>query len=129
MVVGICTMNPAQLGWDTSMSVLKEQGRYSNAFLRRWKPQLSYEVPFNTKQEDHYWVVDMPQPKEEAEYGTMEERKTERFVLFKALNVERGQVIRGRATRVWKAWRFADLLLPADERKVRVRILHPVGVS
>ena len=129
VVVGICTMSPAQLGWDTSMTVLKEQERYSSAFLRSWKPKLSYQVPFNTEREDHYWVVDMPKPKGEDEYGVMEEGATERFVLFKALNLQRGQVIRGRATRVWKAWLFADLSRPPDERKVRLRISRPAGVS
>ena len=99
------------------MTVLEERERYSDGFLRSWKPKLSYEVPFNTKQEDHYWVIDMPKPKD-GEYGIMEEGATERFVLFKALNLQRGQVIRGRATRIWKAWRFSDLCLAPGERKV-----------
>ncbi|EPS97392.1 hypothetical protein FOMPIDRAFT_1025016, partial [Fomitopsis schrenkii] len=120
VVVGICTMSPAQLGWDTSMSIIKEQERYSKGFLQRWKPTLSYQVPYNTKQEDHYWVIDMPKPKGEtdSEYGVMDDNATERFVLFKALNLQRGQVIRGRATRIWKAWRYDDLLLPPEERKL-----------
>ena len=101
------------------MVVLEEKEQYSNAYLRGWKPKLSYQVPFNTQREDHYWVVDMPKPKNEAEYGVMEEDATERFVLYKALNLQRGQVIRGRATRIWKAWRFDDLSLPPDERQVR----------
>ncbi|EPS96876.1 hypothetical protein FOMPIDRAFT_1025203 [Fomitopsis schrenkii] len=118
VVVGICTMSPAQLGWDTSMTVLKEKERYTRAFLRGWKPKLSYQIPLNTTKEDHYWVVDMPKPKEGAEYGVMEEEATERFVLFRALNLQRGQVIRGRATRIWKAWLFDELVLSPHERKV-----------
>ena len=100
------------------MSVLEERGRYSEEDLQSWAPKLSYEVPFNTTREDHYWVIDMPKPKGEDQYGVMEEGITERFVLFKALNLQRGQVIRGRATRIWKAWRFDDLSLAPGERKV-----------
>ena len=110
------------------MAVLKEKERYSSTYLRGWKPKLSYQVPFNTKQEDHYWVIDMPKPKGD-EYGVMEEDATERFVLFKPLNLQRGQVIRGRATRIWKAWRFADLLLPPDDRKVCWSMSLPTGIS
>ena len=102
------------------MTVIKERERYTAASLRRWQPKLSYQVPFNTKKEDHYWVVSMPKPKGEAEYGVMEEELTEQFVLFKAMNLQRGQVIRGRATRIWKAWRFDDLLLPPEKRQVRL---------
>ena len=129
VVVGVCTMSLAQLGWDTSMSLLREKARYSKAYLRGWKPKFSYQVPFNTKREDHYWVVNMPKPRSEAGYGVMEEDATERFVLFKALNLQRGQVIRGRATRIWKAWRFDDLSLPPDKRQVSPPLLHVVCIS
>ena len=100
------------------MSVLKEQARYSSTYPQHWKPKLSYQVPFNTEREDHYWVIDMPKPKGENQYGVMEESATERFVLFKALNLQRGQAIRGRATRIWKAWLFDELTLAPQERKV-----------
>ena len=120
VIVGICTMSPAQLGWDTSMTVIKEREKYSAASLRRWQPKLSYQVAFNTQKEDHYWVVSMPKPKRGGEYGVMDEEATERFVLFKALNLQRGQVIRGRATRIWKAWRFDDLSLAPEKRQVRL---------
>ncbi|KAI0727479.1 hypothetical protein C8Q72DRAFT_446570 [Fomitopsis betulina] len=36
VVVGICTMSPVQLGWDTSMSVIKEEEQYTTTFLREW---------------------------------------------------------------------------------------------
>ena len=54
VIVSICTMSPAQLGWDTSITVFKEQERYTAASLRRWQPGLSYQAPFNTKKEGHY---------------------------------------------------------------------------
>lgn len=110
------------------MSVIKEKERYSRAFLRGLKRKLSYQVPVNTTKEDHYWVVDMPKPKDDADYGVMDENATESFVLFKALNLQRGQVIRGRATRVWKAWRLDDLSLPPEERKARLFSRLPYDV-
>ena len=100
------------------MSVIKEEEQYTTTFLREWTPKLSYQVPFNTEKEDHYWVLEMPKPKGEGQYGVMDDSATEQFVLFKALNLQRGPVIRGRATRIWKAWRYDDLPLPPAERKV-----------
>lgn len=35
------------------MSVVKENERYTSAFLRGWKPKLSYEISLITK-EGHY---------------------------------------------------------------------------
>ena len=102
------------------MAVIKERERYTAASLRRWQPRLSYQVSFNTEKEDHYWVVSMPKPKVEAEYGIKQEETTEQFVLFKAMNLQRGQVSRGGATRIWKVWQFENLLLPPEKRQVRL---------
>ena len=110
------------------MAVIKERERYTAASLRRWQPRLSYQVSFNTEKEDHYWVVSMPKPKVEAEYGIMQEETTEQFVLFKAMNLQRGQVSRGGATRIWKVWQFENLLLPPEKRQVRL-CLSPIQRS
>ncbi|KAH9932175.1 uncharacterized protein B0H18DRAFT_1137044 [Fomitopsis serialis] len=48
----------------------------------------------------------------------MDEKETETFVLFKGLNLHQGDVIRGRATRIWKAWLIEDLVLPKEERRL-----------
>ncbi|TFY59109.1 hypothetical protein EVJ58_g5990 [Rhodofomes roseus] len=100
IIVGISSLSLADLGWDTSMAIIGEQKKYTRSQVRRWKPRLSYE------------------PKDGADYGVMDERMTEKFVLYKALNVQRGEVIRGRATRVWKAWLFDELTLPPEERRL-----------
>ncbi|KAH9835353.1 uncharacterized protein C8Q71DRAFT_765439 [Rhodofomes roseus] len=118
IIVGISSLSLADLGWDTSMAIIGQQKKYTRSQVRRWKPRLSYEVPWSREQEDQYWVIDMPQPKDGADYGVMDERMTEKFVLYKALNVQRGEVIRGRATRVWKAWLFDELTLPPEERRL-----------
>ncbi|KAI0727481.1 hypothetical protein C8Q72DRAFT_446873 [Fomitopsis betulina] len=68
VVVGISTMSPAQLGWDTSMTLIQARDQYTKESLVRWTPKLSYQTPLNSK-EAYYWVVDMPKPKEGAESG------------------------------------------------------------
>lgn len=118
VIVGICTMPLASLGWDTSMSVIPERKIYAKRELRMWPEQLSYELPFNKDKEDYYWVIEMPKPRGTASTGVKGKTATERFVLYKCINIERGQVIRGRATRIWKAWRFEDLALPPADRPV-----------
>jgi len=119
VIAGICTSSLADLGWDTSMSVIREQQQYSRSEVRLLKPKFSYAVPWNPEKEDYYWVIDMPKPKEGAKYGVMDEKETETFVLYKGLNLQRGEVIRGRATRIWKAWLLDDLWLPQEKRPVR----------
>lgn len=42
----------------------------------------------------------------------------ENFVIWGAIRLARGEVIRGRAMRVWKAWKEEDLVLDVEKRKV-----------
>ncbi|KAH9833523.1 uncharacterized protein C8Q71DRAFT_849857 [Rhodofomes roseus] len=120
VIAGICTSSLADLGWDTSMTVIRERNKYTQSQFRLSKknPKFSYQVPWNVEKEDYYWVIYMPKPKEDAEYGVMDEKDTEKFVLYQALNVQRGEVIRGRATRIWKAWLFDELTLPPEDRQL-----------
>ena len=82
-------------------------------------PRPSYTVQWNEAQDEHYWYLEMPKPKAGAPYGVMDESETEVFVLYKAISIRRGGVIRGRATRVWKAWLLDEMTLEPAERRVR----------
>ena len=82
-------------------------------------PRPSYAVQWNEVQDEHYWYLEMPKPKAGARYGVMDESETEVFVLYKAISIRRGGVIRGRATRVWKAWLLDEMTLEPAERRVR----------
>lgn len=42
----------------------------------------------------------------------------ERFVLYTALSLARAEVLRGRATRIWLAWKFEDMEKDQKDRKV-----------
>ncbi|KAI0924831.1 hypothetical protein AcV7_010428 [Taiwanofungus camphoratus] len=65
-----------------------------------------------------YWVVQMPMQKE-GNPVEMQADVMETFILWKSISLSRAEVIRGRATRVWKAWHEKDMGLPESEREVR----------
>ena len=88
--------------------------------LEEVKPQASYRVEWNEAQDKHYWYLEMPKPKEDAAFGVMDENETETFVLYKAVSIRKGCVIRGRATRVWKAWMLDEMSKEPAQRRVGV---------
>ena len=67
-------------------------------------PKFSYDVKWSPDTDDHCWLLEMPKPDAAAGYGVMNETKTKTFVLFQEIALNMGGVIRGSATRVWKAW-------------------------
>lgn len=84
-------------------------------------PRMSFEVPPTELEvghdwHNHLWRVEMPKPLVNEPLKMSND--TEAFILFKHLSLSRGEVILGRATRVWKAWREGDMELPASERPV-----------
>ncbi|KAI0046406.1 hypothetical protein FA95DRAFT_1494059, partial [Auriscalpium vulgare] len=62
----------------------------------------------------------MDKPLREDGVAWPEGQDQERFVLYQALSLARGEVIRGRATRVWRAWRWDEMKLPEKDRSVFV---------
>lgn len=80
----------------------------------RGSPLLSYKIPIQDYSQYYLrMVVHGLQPD-----ATIKE---EAFILFDNLSLHRGDVILGRATRVWKAWREEDMKLSPDQRQVRSR--------
>ena len=94
--------------------------QYGEAMIRNPDSLRSYTVEWNKAQEEHYWILEMPKPRHGAEYGVMDVMETEKFVLYKGISLNRGGVIRGRATRIWKAWLLDEMDKPPQERRVRV---------
>lgn len=94
------------------MFALKKENTYDNIVRDR---QLSYKAPYNSQQ--YYWVVDMHRRRLPSASGDGDD-EVETLVLFKSLALLRAEVIRGRATRIWKAWTKDDMDKPKDERKV-----------
>lgn len=73
---------------------------------------LSYEILFDDVAE-YYWRMVV--------HGIQSDGsvKEEAFILFHHLSLSRGEVILGRATRIWKAWREEDMKYPPKQRQVR----------
>ena len=83
---------------------------------------MSFDVPYEELQvgrdwHGHYWRLEMPKPRSDEPSKMSDE--TEAFILFQHLSLSRGEVILGRATRVWKAWREDEMNLSLSRRTVR----------
>jgi hypothetical protein len=48
-----------------------------------------------------------------------ESHNLEPFILFEAISLARAEVICGRSSRIWKAWRMSEMDLPENKREVR----------
>lgn len=60
------------------------------------------------------WVVSM----DKSIMNGASDLDQEKFVLYHALSLARAEVLRGRATRIWLAWKFTDMDLPVKARTV-----------
>lgn len=86
--------------------------------ITQWKMWRSYEQP-RMKLSDVdiaqlCWVVEI-----RLKHTNDSPARSEKFVLFKALSLLRGHVVLGRATRVWQAWKWEDIVRKVDDREVR----------
>lgn len=83
----------------------------------------SYEVEEYSNQSPtfstyrHMWLVSVG--KTNSNMSTSDNDQ-EKFVLYHALSFARAEVLRGRATRIWLAWKFTDMDRPVKERKVNL---------
>ncbi|TFY70025.1 hypothetical protein EVG20_g2910 [Dentipellis fragilis] len=116
-IVGLVVKSPEELGWDPTMQMYaKRDGE------RLGHGIYSYNIDANTtpivtnSPYGRMWLVTVHKYQEDAS-GRME---TEQFVLFRALSLSRAEVLRGRATRVWKAWRLEDMWMLKEDRPVYV---------
>ncbi|KAI0038747.1 hypothetical protein FA95DRAFT_1528972 [Auriscalpium vulgare] len=123
VVVGLVVKTPESLGWDPTMLMHLE-----DAAGRPMEPLPSYTVDVSKYADaarnlyNMQWVVTLQKPTTAAQSDSQDQGGVkegyERFVLFKALSLSRGEVIRGRATRVWRAWKWDDMGLRRADRKV-----------
>jgi hypothetical protein len=63
----------------------------------------------------------MPKPRDDDPFQMSDD--VEKFVLYEGLSLRRGEVILGRATRIWKAWSLDEMDLPQKDRKVLLFLL------
>ncbi|KAI0055077.1 hypothetical protein BV25DRAFT_1816139, partial [Artomyces pyxidatus] len=116
IVAGLMYMNPERLGWDPTMKMYLKT---PDGDLVE-PPLPSYFIePTRANSVDDYdtpWQVFVNKPGTEDE----DDPEMEEFVLFHALSLARSEVIKGRATHVWCAWKKADMHLPRINRHVYV---------
>ncbi|KAI0055622.1 hypothetical protein BV25DRAFT_1736992 [Artomyces pyxidatus] len=116
VIAGLVYMDPVELGWDPTMKMYMTDKEGN--LLEPPKP--SYEVDPTTQNNiDHHdvpWLVTINKP------GTEDatDPETEDFILWRALSLSRSEVIKGRATRVWCAWKKADMHIPRIRRPLYV---------
>ncbi|TFY78658.1 hypothetical protein EWM64_g5356 [Hericium alpestre] len=150
VIVGLLASKPVDLGWDPTMKryiMDRNTGAYKKLPSYEVDAQTNMDAddPYG-----RMWVVTMSQARSppstptglddsltqaadsetlssgeegsstEPELAESQEFDEEEFVLFHALSLARAEVIRGRATRIWKAWRMVDMAMPAKERPVFV---------
>ncbi|KAF7975929.1 hypothetical protein HWV62_8203 [Athelia sp. TMB] len=109
VIAGLTTFRPSKLGWDPTLTVYDQNDQ--NSTLPSFKTALN---PKGVKR----WRVEIF---EHASVGPPEYTyKAKKFVLWKKVHFGRSEVIKGRATRVWKAWAEDDMHLPASERTVYI---------
>ncbi|TFY73880.1 hypothetical protein EWM64_g10132, partial [Hericium alpestre] len=111
IIVGFLLKNPEELGWDPTMQMYVEdpkvpgrRGGVPSYLLGENKSSV------NKNAYEQMWIVEMPEPGSPT--------ATEKFVLFRALSLARSEMLRGRATRIWKAWKLKDMDLLKNERPV-----------
>lgn len=114
VIAGFALFEACKLGWDTSLTVVPRP-------LTDYPSRMSFEVPFGELEvggdwHDHYWRLEMPKPR--SDEPSKMSHETEAFILFQHLSLSRGEVIFGRATRVWKAWRQDAMNFPLSQRTV-----------
>jgi hypothetical protein len=116
VIAGFALLDVSKLGWDTSLAVVPRLPTCNNS------SRMSFDVPYGELEVSHdwyghYWRLEMPKPRSDEPSKMSDE--TEAFILFQHLSLSRGEVILGRATRVWKAWREDEMNLSLSRRTVR----------
>ncbi|KAA1475867.1 hypothetical protein DENSPDRAFT_826579 [Dentipellis sp. KUC8613] len=114
IIVGLLTQSPEELGWDPTMQMYAEDNDGSPGH-----GIYSYEIDANATPiegrgaYERMWLVTVDIGPAAAD-GT---RQQVQFVLHRALGLSWAEVIRGRASRIWRAWDLGEMILPKDKRK------------
>ena len=120
VIAGIATLSPSRLGWDTTLTAFPKP-LFGTASPTETS-SMSFEMPYKSEPDDHYWKLDMPKPLPDDPFKMSDAVET--FVLYEGLSLRRGEVILGRATRIWKAWALNEMHLPQGHRKVPLLFSH-----
>ena len=111
VIASLALFEASKLGWDTSLTVVPRLPIINPS-------RMSFEVPYGELEigldwHGHYWRLEMPKPR--ADEPSIMSHQTEAFILFQHLSLSRGEVILGRATRIWKAWLEDEMNIPLSQ--------------
>ncbi|TFY73314.1 hypothetical protein EWM64_g10698, partial [Hericium alpestre] len=129
VIVGFLMLKPEDLGWDPTMKMYVEDLDEDDNVTRRFGlPSYTIKENPDTGKNNAYermWTISVPIPGAEPAESSSDDPDAEPlpppaeedFVVFRALSLSRAEVLKGRATRIWKAWRMEDMVQPKEERK------------
>ncbi|EIM86708.1 uncharacterized protein STEHIDRAFT_121579, partial [Stereum hirsutum FP-91666 SS1] len=114
VIACMTTKSPFELGWDTHFRMVTSEPNERLESRPSWEVSGGNRLNPDNPYDQHWWVLSVLKPNAESN------GERENFVLWGAISVARGEVICGRATRVWQAWKQADLELEEAKRKIYV---------
>ncbi len=114
VLAGVQLLPLHKLGWDTTMRVVSKNIRIPISSFESLG--LSHPIPGSQK-DSPFWVDEMPDPSDD-DPMKMDPKNKEMFILVYAISLAQGDQIRGRSTRVWKAWKMSDMMKKMKNRKV-----------
>lgn len=106
------TKSPVELGWDTHFRMVTSEPNQPLESSPSWEVSGGNCLDPDNFYDQPWWVLSVLKPNAEPN------GERENFVIWGTISVARGEVICGRATRVWQAWKEADLELEEATRKV-----------
>lgn len=118
IIVGLTLLPPTDLGWDPTIQIyvppeIPGHGQYGSGRYSYEAGENSNIAPIDSTY-NRMWVVSMNRPLTNG----ASDLDQETFVLYHALSLARAEVLCGRATRIWLAWKLTDMDLPVKERTV-----------
>ncbi|KAF7978565.1 hypothetical protein HWV62_45492 [Athelia sp. TMB] len=109
VIASLTTFRPSKLGWDPTLTIYDPNDRNSTRH--------SFETDLNSKGVKR-WRIELSK---HTSVGPPERTyEAKKFIIWKKIRIRRSEVIKGRATRVWKAWAEDEMHLPASERTVYI---------
>ncbi|KAF7975932.1 hypothetical protein HWV62_8209 [Athelia sp. TMB] len=109
VIAGFTTFRPSKLGWDPTFTIYDKNDQNSTRY--------SFETSLDQKGVKR-WCIEFS---EHLSVGPPERTyEARKFIIWKKVDVGRSEVIKGRATRVWKAWAEEEMHLPPGERTVYI---------
>lgn len=96
VIACLITKSPHELGWDTHFRmVIGDPERFPLKSCHSWEVSDGHLFSPHNRYDQHWWLLSMLKPQSEFPDG-----ERENFVTWDAISVARGEMIRGRATRV-----------------------------